>query len=82
VGFTIISFVFSSSVLDRLNGLLEPDSVLTLNERGVIDEEMPIIEPHPDFRGVEVYILGEVCSLLIRSILYWYKKCSASFLLY
>jgi len=62
---------------------------LTLNERGVIDGEMPTIEPHPDFRlilsldpkhgeisramrnrGVEVYILGEVCSLLIRSILY------------
>ncbi|ELT89072.1 hypothetical protein CAPTEDRAFT_156074, partial [Capitella teleta] len=40
----------SASVLDRLNGLLEPQGVLSINERGVIDGQVPAIEPHPDFR--------------------------------
>ncbi|XP_060072903.1 midasin-like [Ylistrum balloti] len=40
----------SASVLDRLNALLEPNGVLNINERGVIDGAIPTIKPHPDFR--------------------------------
>ncbi|MEE6475824.1 hypothetical protein FKM82_010868 [Ascaphus truei] len=40
----------SSSVLDRLNALLEPGGVLTMTERGVIDGSTPTITPHPNFR--------------------------------
>ncbi|KAM3931945.1 midasin [Leptodactylus fuscus] len=40
----------SSSVLDRLNALLEPEGVLTVSERGVIDGTTPTITPHPNFR--------------------------------
>ncbi|PIK42632.1 hypothetical protein BSL78_20512 [Apostichopus japonicus] len=40
----------SPSVLDRLNGLLEPNGVLTINERGIIDGQIPTIVPHPEFR--------------------------------
>ncbi|XP_056422084.1 midasin [Hyla sarda] len=40
----------SSSVLDRLNALLEPGGVLTISERGVIDGTTPTIMPHPNFR--------------------------------
>ena len=42
--------VCSASVLDRLNGLLEPNGVLTLSERGVIDGNIPTVSPHPEFR--------------------------------
>ncbi|XP_060061378.1 midasin [Erinaceus europaeus] len=38
------------SVLDRLNALLEPGGVLTLSERGMIDEATPTITPNPNFR--------------------------------
>jgi len=41
---------FSPSVLDRLNALLEPGGVLTIDERGVIDGQIPAIKPHPNFR--------------------------------
>uniref|UniRef100_T1J0I3 Midasin n=1 Tax=Strigamia maritima TaxID=126957 RepID=T1J0I3_STRMM len=40
----------SPSVLDRLNALLEPNGVLTINERGIIDGEIVTIKPHSDFR--------------------------------
>lgn len=40
----------SASVLDRLNGLLEPGGVLSLSERGVIDGHIPVVAPHPGFR--------------------------------
>ena len=40
----------SSSVLDRLNGLLEPGGHLALSERGVIDGNIPVVQPHPQFR--------------------------------
>ncbi|KAM4043140.1 midasin isoform 2-T2 [Anomaloglossus baeobatrachus] len=40
----------SSSVLDRLNALLEPGGVLTVSERGVIDGTTPTILPNPNFR--------------------------------
>jgi midasin (ATPase involved in ribosome maturation) len=42
--------VFSASVLDRLNALLEPNGCLVVSERGVIDGTIPTIKPHPDFR--------------------------------
>ncbi|EFA84854.1 type A von Willebrand factor domain-containing protein [Heterostelium album PN500] len=38
------------TVLDRLNPLLENDGVLMLSERGMVDGEVKIIKPHPDFR--------------------------------
>ncbi|XP_056015325.1 midasin-like isoform X2 [Ostrea edulis] len=40
----------NASVLDRLNALLEPNGVLSINERGVIDGEIPSIKPHSEFR--------------------------------
>lgn len=40
----------SASVLDRLNGLLEPNGTLTLSERGVIDGQIPEVRPHARFR--------------------------------
>ncbi|KAF9915434.1 AAA ATPase midasin [Lobosporangium transversale] len=38
------------SVLDRLNSLMEPNGTLMVNERGLIDGEVKIIRPHPNFR--------------------------------
>ena len=46
----VYTFSFSPSVLDRLNALLEPGGVLTVDERGAIDGEIPVIKPHPSFR--------------------------------
>ncbi|XP_066138163.1 midasin [Euwallacea fornicatus] len=41
----------SAAVLDRLNGLLEPNGVLTVSERGVDENgKMFVVEPHKDFR--------------------------------
>ncbi|RUS90708.1 hypothetical protein EGW08_001512, partial [Elysia chlorotica] len=40
----------SASVLDRLNALLEPNGVLTINERGTVDGLIPTVRPHPNFR--------------------------------
>lgn len=41
----------SPAVLDRLNGLLEPNGVLTIGERGVDDRGNVItIKPHKNFR--------------------------------
>ena len=40
----------SPSVLDRLNGLLEPGGSLVVTERGVIDGSVQVIKPHPNFR--------------------------------
>ncbi|TPX46650.1 hypothetical protein SeMB42_g02317 [Synchytrium endobioticum] len=40
----------AASVLDRLNSLLEPNGVLLLNERGLVDGEVKIVKPHPCFR--------------------------------
>ena len=40
----------SPSVLDRLNGLLEPNGVLIVNERGMVNGEVKIVKPHPNFR--------------------------------
>ena len=41
---------YSPSVLDRLNALLEPNGKLSINERGVLDGDIPTITPHPNFR--------------------------------
>ena len=38
------------SVLDRLNSLCEMGGSLALNERGAVDGEVQILNPHPDFR--------------------------------
>ncbi|KAK1816461.1 AAA ATPase midasin [Friedmanniomyces endolithicus] len=40
----------SSSVLDRLNSLLEPDGLLVINEHTEADGSPRIIRPHPNFR--------------------------------
>lgn len=40
----------SASVLDRINSLLEPNGFLIINERGSINNDIPIIRPHPEFR--------------------------------
>ncbi|CAD5111280.1 DgyrCDS602 [Dimorphilus gyrociliatus] len=42
--------ICSPSVLDRLNPLLEPNGVLTITERGVINGEIVTVKPHKDFR--------------------------------
>ena len=38
------------TVLDRLNPLLEPNGVLMVNERGLINGEIKLIKPHANFR--------------------------------
>ncbi|KAL1705188.1 hypothetical protein EV121DRAFT_279766 [Schizophyllum commune] len=38
------------SVLDRLNSLCEPGGVLTLSERGLLDDQVEVVKPHPRFR--------------------------------
>ncbi|XP_065904261.1 midasin-like isoform X2 [Dysidea avara] len=40
----------SPSVLDRLNAVLEPGGVLTLDEMGSDGDHVPHIKPHPSFR--------------------------------
>ncbi|USW52776.1 Putative von Willebrand factor, type A, AAA+ ATPase domain, midasin, midasin, AAA lid domain 7 [Septoria linicola] len=40
----------SPSVLDRLNGLMEPNGVLIVNEHSASDGSAQIIRPHPGFR--------------------------------
>ena len=42
----------SPSVLDRLNPLLEPKGVLTIDERGVVEGNVTAVVPHPNFRSV------------------------------
>ncbi|KAK8382570.1 hypothetical protein O3P69_015426 [Scylla paramamosain] len=42
--------ICSASVLDRLNGLLEPGGELSLNEQGVVGGSVPTVAPHPQFR--------------------------------
>ncbi|DBA04889.1 TPA: hypothetical protein N0F65_006891 [Lagenidium giganteum] len=40
----------SSSVLDRLNALMETGGELLVNECGVINGQLRVIKPHPNFR--------------------------------
>eukprot|EP00727_Mastigamoeba_balamuthi_P013922 m51a1_g9152 hypothetical protein (5493) ;mRNA; r:105121-123237 len=39
-----------STVLDRLNPLLEPGGVLQVSERGVVDGKLRTVKPHKNFR--------------------------------
>ncbi|KAK7202204.1 Midasin [Novymonas esmeraldas] len=40
----------NASVLDRLNPLVEPNGVLSVNEQGVVKDEVRVVRPHPRFR--------------------------------
>lgn len=40
----------SSSILDRLNALLEPNGILSINEHSTPDGSAHMIKPHPNFR--------------------------------
>jgi midasin len=40
----------NSSILDRLNALLEPNGLLSINEHRTSDGRAHIVTPHPDFR--------------------------------
>lgn len=52
----------SPSVLDRLNPLLEPNGVLTIDERGIVDGCIPTVRPHPDFRYIIIaFSLTQLC---------------------
>lgn len=48
--FLSLFFECSASVLDRLNALLEPKGILSINERGTVDGVTVNIVPHPQFR--------------------------------
>ena len=39
-----------ASVLDRLNSLLEPNGVLTINEHHSLDSSAEVVKPHPGFQ--------------------------------
>lgn len=39
-----------SSILDRLNSLLEPNGFLVVNEHLLPDGSVPVVKPHPSFR--------------------------------
>ena len=47
---SLLVFLCSASVLDRLNAVLEPGGVLTLDEKGADGNGIPSIKPHPSFR--------------------------------
>ena len=56
----------SPSVLDRLNPLLEPNGVLSIDGRGIVGDSVPTITPHPNFRYILSCIhiaigLGDQC---------------------
>nr|CCC89279.1 unnamed protein product [Trypanosoma congolense IL3000] len=40
----------SASVLDRLNPLVEPNGMLSVNEQGLVDGQIRVVRPHPNFR--------------------------------
>lgn len=63
---TIALICFSPSVLDRLNALLEPGGVLTIDERGVIDGQIPSIKPHPNFRLYDFCYTNSVISSIMN----------------
>ena len=73
-------FNCSPSVLDRLNCLLEPGGYLSIDERGVVGDSVPIVYPHPEFRYSPVYDLKlrYSCILWVGSFLPWthfMEKC-------
>ncbi|CBH08836.1 hypothetical protein, conserved [Trypanosoma brucei gambiense DAL972] len=40
----------NASVLDRLNPLVEPNGMLSVNEQGLVDGQVRVVRPHPNFR--------------------------------
>ncbi|KEG15416.1 putative dynein heavy chain [Trypanosoma grayi] len=40
----------NASVLDRLNPLVEPNGMLSVNEEGLVDGHVRVVWPHPNFR--------------------------------
>ena len=46
----LIASLSSPSVLDRLNPLLEPNGVLSIDGRGIVGDSVPTVTPHPNFR--------------------------------
>ncbi|KAH9601131.1 Midasin AAA lid domain 5 [Trypanosoma melophagium] len=40
----------NASVLDRLNPLVEPNGMLSVNEQGLVDGHVRLVWPHPNFR--------------------------------
>jgi len=40
----------SPAVMDRLNSLTETNGTLTLSERGLVNGEVQVLQPHPNFR--------------------------------
>lgn len=51
--------LYSPSVLDRLNCLLEPGGYLSVDEKGVVGGSIPIVYPHPQFRySINILKLG------------------------
>jgi midasin len=45
------SNICNPSILDRLNGLLEEDNrELSINESGLLNDELRVIKAHPNFR--------------------------------
>ena len=53
-------------MLDRLNALLEPNGVLSINERGVIDGQIPTVIPHANFRYI--HLLSSCSDILKKSL--------------
>ena len=53
-------------MLDRLNALLEPNGVLSVNERGVIDGQIPTVIPHANFRYI--HLLSSCSDILKKSL--------------
>lgn len=47
-----IASLSSPSVLDRLNPLLEPNGVLSIDGRGIVGDSVPTVTPHPNFRYI------------------------------
>ncbi|RNF26020.1 MDN1, midasin-like protein [Trypanosoma conorhini] len=40
----------NASVLDRLNPLVEPNGMLSVNEQGLVEGQVRTVQPHPNFR--------------------------------
>ncbi|RNF03864.1 MDN1, midasin-like protein [Trypanosoma rangeli] len=40
----------NASVLDRLNPLVEPNGMLSVNEQGLVEGRVRTVQPHPNFR--------------------------------
>lgn len=56
----------SPSVMDRLNPLLEPSGVLTVDEQGIVEGSVPTIKPHPDFRWMHILHYSHASSSLMN----------------